>query len=63
VAQEKGHAHFFFQRLDLAAHGRLGERQLVGRSAEVQVPRHGQKGAPVAHGHRTGAQDSGGVFG
>ena len=63
MAQEQCHTHFFFQRLDLAAHGRLRERQLIGCGAEVQVPCHGQKGAPVAGGHGAGAQHGGGVFG
>ena len=56
VAQEQAHAHFFFQRLDLAAHGRLGERHLFRGGAEVQVPRHGFEGAQVAGRDRAGAQ-------
>jgi hypothetical protein len=55
VAQEQRHADLVFQRLDLAADGRLGQRQLVGRGAEVQVPGHGLEGAQ-ADGDRAAAQ-------
>src|SRR3989344_4414889 len=63
VAQKQGHAHFFLQRLDLAAYGRLSERQFVGGGAEVQVFGHSEKGAPVPGGHGAGAKDGGGIFG
>jgi hypothetical protein len=56
VAQEQAHAHLFFQRLDLPADGRLGERHLLGRGAEIQVARHRLEGAQVAGGDRPGAQ-------
>jgi hypothetical protein len=56
VAQEEGDAHLVLQRLDLAAHRRLGECQFLGRSPKVQVPRHAEEGAPVAHPHGAGAQ-------
>ena len=63
VAQEQRHAHLVFQRLDLPADRRLGERQFIRRRAEVEVLGHGQKGAPVAGGNSPGADDGGGVFG
>ena len=47
---------FFFQRLDLAAHGRLGERHFLGRGAEVQVPGDRFEGAQMAGRDRPGAQ-------
>jgi hypothetical protein len=48
VAQEQRHADVVLQRLDLAADGRLGERHLLGRQAEVEVARHRLEGAQVA---------------
>jgi hypothetical protein len=56
VAQKQGHAHLFFQRLDLPADGGLGQRHFFGRRAEVQVPRHGLEGAQVAGRDGPGAQ-------
>ena len=56
VPQEQAHAHFFFQRLDLAAHGRLGERHFLGGGPEIQVPGHGFEGPQVAGRDGAGAQ-------
>ena len=56
MAQKQGHAHLVFQRLDLAAHRGLGQGQLFGGSAKVQVPGHGHKGAQVPGGDGPGAQ-------
>ena len=62
VPQEQAHAHFPFQRLDLAAHRRLGQRQFLRGGAEVQVPRDGFEGAQVADRDRAGAQARLGVL-
>eukprot|EP01031_Cornospumella_fuschlensis_P008716 gene8716-10736_t len=56
VAQEQRYAHFFFQRLDLAADGGLGQGQFFGGSAKVQVPGDGFKCAQLAGSYRAGAQ-------
>ncbi|MPM42584.1 hypothetical protein SDC9_89250 [bioreactor metagenome] len=56
VAQEQRHAHFFLQRLDLAADGGLRERHFIRRHPEVQMPGHGHECAPVAHRHGARAQ-------
>ncbi|MCY1555352.1 hypothetical protein D9M68_920080 [compost metagenome] len=60
MAQEERGADLVFERLDLPADGTLCEGQLLGGGAEVQVPRHGVKGAQVAGRDRAGAGMAGG---
>jgi len=52
AAKEQGRADFLFERLDLAADGRLGEEQLLGRFTKAQPPRDRLEGTQVADGER-----------
>ncbi|MNQ81647.1 hypothetical protein D3C85_966780 [compost metagenome] len=50
-AFQQARADFLFQRLDLLAQGRLGNTQLFGRPAEVQLLGHGNEIAQVSQFH------------
>ena len=68
VAQEQGHAHFFFERLDLPAHGGLGQCHFLGGGAKVEVARDRLERAQMAGGDRPGTEvglgmEHGGGFG
>ncbi len=52
AAREQRRAQLVLQALDLAADGRLGDVQLLGRGAEARAPGHGLEAAQVVEDQR-----------